>query len=410
MFQKKIFTVSELNSYLKNKIEEDLRLSNLWVKGEISNYKAHSSGHLYFVLKDGKSSIRCVMFRSRASLLKFNPEQGMGIIIRGYLSIYERDGNYQVYVEEMQPDGVGALHLAFEQLKAKLEKEGLFDPKLKKPLPYLPRKIGVVTSPTGAVWHDIQKVAFARFPNIQLVLAPSAVQGENAPEEIAQGIAHLNKMPGIDLIIVGRGGGSLEELWAFNTEIVARAIYDSKLPIISAVGHQTDFTIADFAADQRAATPSAAAEMAVPVKEDLIRMLEYNSRRLEKGVYARLDLSRQRLAYLGQSTVLTNPERLLKDKLQHLDGLRQDLERTAKDKIKELKSYFQLLSEKMDMLSPLTTLARGYSICQRTDGAGGKEIITAPGDLEIDELIRVILAKGSITCRVRTKEEGGIYD
>ncbi|MGI6685076.1 MAG: exodeoxyribonuclease VII large subunit [Bacillota bacterium] len=407
MFNKKIFTISELNSYLKDKIEEDSLLSNLWIKGEISNFKAHSSGHLYFVLKDSKSSVRCVMFRSRASFLKFLPEHGMHVIIRGYLSVYERDGNYQVYVEEMQPDGVGALHLAFEQLKTKLEKEGLFDLKYKKPLPFLPRKIGVVTSPTGAVWQDIQKVALARFPNTHLILAPAAVQGENAPEEIAQGIAILNKISDIDLIIVGRGGGSLEELWAFNTELVARAIFGSKIPVVSAVGHQTDFTIADFVADQRAATPSAAAEMAVPVKEDLIKLLKYWSNRMEKGIGSRLALDRQRLAYLGKTSVLNNPERLLRDKVQYFDNLRQSLEKSTCDKIKGLQVDLKLLAGKLDMLSPLTTLSRGYAICQKPEGKG---VITSAEEIAVDEIIKVILAKGSLTCRVKTKEEGMINE
>jgi exodeoxyribonuclease VII large subunit len=405
LFNKRIFTVSELNAYLKNKLEEDSILNNLWVKGEVSNFKAHSSGHLYFVLKDKDSSVRCVMFRSWASQLRFAPEQGIHVIIRGYLSIYERDGNYQVYVEEMQPDGIGALHLAFEQLKNKLEKEGLFDPALKKPLPFLPRKIGVVTSPTGAVWHDIQKVIFTRFPNIQLILAPAAVQGESAPEEISQGIALLNKIPNIDLIIVGRGGGSLEELWAFNTEVVARAIFSSKAPVISAVGHQTDFTIADFVADKRAATPSAAAEMAVPVKEDLIKTLAYWSQRMEKGVYSRLALSKQRLAYLRNSSPLNNPERLLRDKVQNLDSLEQALKTFAKERIKELKIRHQILSGKLDMLSPLTTLARGYAICQKS---GEKEIITSSKQVEVNEMIKVVLAQGSLSCRVIKKEEGNI--
>lgn len=405
MLNKKIFTVSELNSYIKNKIEEDSRLNNLWIKGEISNYKAHSSGHIYFVLKDTGSSVRCVMFRSRAFALRFEPQHGMHVIIRGYLSVYERDGNYQVYVEEMQPDGVGALHLAFEQLKNKLEKEGLFDPQHKKPLPFLPRKIGVVTSATGAVWQDIQKVVFARFPNTNLVLAPAAVQGENAPDEIARGIRVLNKMPDIDLIIVGRGGGSLEELWAFNTEVVARAIYNSKVPIISAVGHQTDFTIADFVSDQRAATPSAAAEMAVPVQEDLIKMIDFWLSRMEKAALSRMALGRQRLAYLSKSTVLNNPDRMIRDKIQHFDALKQSLERNTTEKIKELRSRFIMLAEKMDMLSPLTTLSRGYSICRKM---GEKRVITSASQVNDNDLVEVILAKGSLTCQVRTKGEGGM--
>ncbi|MCR6545796.1 exodeoxyribonuclease VII large subunit [Dehalobacterium formicoaceticum] len=402
---KRILTVSELNTYVKYKIEDDVLLSNLWIKGEISNYKAHSSGHRYFVLKDQTSSVRCVMFRSRAAALKFEPEQGISVLLQGYLSVYERDGNYQIYVEEMQPEGVGALHLAFEQLKAKLAKEGLFDDQHKKPLPFLPRKIGVVTSPTGAVWQDIQKVALARFPNIHIVLAPAAVQGESAAGEIVRGIQVLNQVKELDVIIVGRGGGSLEDLWAFNMEEVARAIFHSQVPVISAVGHQTDFTIADFVADQRAATPSAAAEMAVPVKRDLLKTISLWQSKMEKAAASTLTLGRQRLAYMEQRTVLHNPERLLQGKEQYLDTLKLTLEREIQDKMKDLKNRYQLLAEKMDMLSPLTTLSRGYAVCLKD-----AKVITSEAEVAEGDLVQVVLAQGNIHCQVQSKEKGGIFD
>jgi exodeoxyribonuclease VII large subunit len=402
---KKILTVSEINSYVKQIIEQDVMLANLWIKGEISNYKAHSSGHRYFILKDQSSSVRCVMFRSRGASLKFEPEHGMSVLLRGYLSVYERDGNYQIYVEEMQPEGVGALHMAFEQLKAKLEKEGLFDEQFKKPVPFLPRKIGVVTSPTGAVWQDIQKVALARFPNIHIVLAPAAVQGESAAGEIVHGIEILNKIKNLDVIIVGRGGGSLEDLWAFNMEEVARAIFQSRVPIISAVGHQTDFTIADFVADRRAATPSAAAEMAVPVKRDLLKTLSLWQSKMEKAATSSLTLSRQRLAYIGQRSVLHNPERLLLDKEQYLDALRLALERETQDFMKDLKNKYQFLAEKMDMLSPLTTLSRGYAVCLKDE-----QVITSQEEVDQGDWVKVVLARGNIHCQVQSKEIGGIFD
>jgi len=405
VFIKKIFSVTELNTYLKNKIEEDGRLNNLWIKGEISNYKMHFSGHAYFVLKDAGACVRCVMFKNRASGLAFLPQNGMNVIIRGYLSVYERDGNYQVYVEEMQPDGVGALHLAFEQLKDKLEKEGLFDAGRKKALPRIPKKIGVVTSATGAAWQDIQKVIFSRYGNIHLVLAAAAVQGENAPREISRGIELLHQIPGIDVIIVGRGGGSLEELWAFNTETVARAIYASRIPVISAVGHQTDFTIVDFVADRRAATPSAAAEMVVPVKEEIKNLVDILQGRMERRVLAQIAVAQQRLAYLSKSSLFTNPERMLRGKMQLIDGLKQALERNTLGKLHEYQNRFKLLTEKMDMLSPLTTLARGYAVCRKE---GEKGVVRSASQLNIGDMVEIFLAKGLISCAVKKKEEGDI--
>jgi exodeoxyribonuclease VII large subunit len=404
---KKIFTVSELNKYVKRLVEEDSRLSNLWIKGEISNFKKHSSGHLYFVLKDPDGLIRCVMFRSRASKLVFLPDNGTSVIIRGHLSVFERDGIYQLYVEEIQPEGIGALQIAFEQLKIKLEKEGLFDVVHKKELPLLPQKIGVVTSPSGAVWHDIQKVALNRFPNICLVLAPTSVQGDNAPAEISRAIERLNQINDLDVIIVGRGGGSLEELWAFNTETVARSIYLSKVPIVSAVGHETDFTIADFVADKRAATPSAAAEMVVPVKLELERLVKDLSGRMEKSTRNLLGIAHQQVAHLKKNSVFLNPERMLYQRIQNLDMYKQALERNIKSNYDEYQKQIQFFTEKINMLNPLNTLSRGYAICRLPKS---KNIIVSTEQVENGDNIEVFLAHGGLNCQITKKIKGDICD
>ena len=261
----KTFTVSEVNEYINKLLRGDIILRNLNVEGEISNFKLHSSGHMYFSIKDDNSRLRCVMFRGQSRLLKFLPEEGMKVIVKGYVALYERDGQYQLYIQEMQPAGIGALYLAYEQLKEKLEREGLFYESTKKPLPFLPERIGVVTSPTGAAIRDIISVINRRNPNVEIIIYPVLVQGTESKEQIVEAIDYFNKNNYVDVIIVGRGGGSIEELWSFNEEVVARSIFSSKIPIVSAVGHETDFTIADFVADMRAATPSAAAELVIPL-------------------------------------------------------------------------------------------------------------------------------------------------
>ena len=276
MQMRNILTVSELNKYIKTLFSRDMVLSGLWVKGEVSNFKNHYSGHMYFTVKDENSLIKCVMFKANASGLKFMPEDGMKVIIRGYLSVFERDGQYQLYAEEMQPDGVGSLHIAFEQLKKKLEAEGLFAASAKKRLPYLPQSIGVITSSKGSVIRDIINILSRRFYNVAIKVYPVQVQGEQAAGQISAAVRRLNELELADVIIIARGGGSLEELWAFNEEIVARSIYESRIPVISAVGHETDFTISDFVADMRAPTPSAAAELVMVLVElILVLLLEF---------------------------------------------------------------------------------------------------------------------------------------
>ncbi|HZK18375.1 MAG TPA: exodeoxyribonuclease VII large subunit [Clostridia bacterium] len=400
-----VLTVSELNSQIKSLFEEDYTLSNVWIKGEISNYTKATSGHLYFTLKDKASRLRSVMFRSRASRLQFRPESGMAVIARGYVSVYERDGQYQLYVEGMEPDGVGALYVAYEQLKQKLQEEGLFDRARKKEIPILPQCIGVVTSSKGAALHDIVRVARQRWPGVKMVLAPVAVQGEAAPTEISEGIGLLNKTEGVDLIIAGRGGGSIEELWAFNTEIVARSIYDSDIPIISAVGHETDFTIADMVADARAATPSAAAEMAVPDKGEMIRHIENVRRRIRTACDNHIKSYRWRLDKCVQSRVMVDPANsICAPRGQILDGLEQRFRMTVQNIFRVKQDKFSALAGRLHDLSPLATLARGYCICTE-HGTPKPNIITSADQVEPGDNIDLFLKKGGLNCLVKQKIE-----
>ena len=398
-----ILTVSELNRRIKNMFENDYLLSGVWIKGEISNFKSAVSGHFYFTLKDKSSSLRSVMFRSRSRRLLFRPEDGMSVITKGYISVYERDGLYQLYVEEMEPDGVGALYIAFEQLKEKLQGEGLFDPAVKKRLPVLPQCIGVATSAQGAALHDIIRVSRQRWPGVRIVLAPVAVQGESAPCEISQGIELLNKIEDIDLIIVGRGGGSIEELWAFNTEIVARSIYESKIPVISAVGHETDFTIADMVADARAATPSAAAEMAVPDKNELARYISNLGSRIHLACGNCVKSYRWRLERCLNSRVVLAPrEGICAPREQALDNLEQRFKMSVQNAIKTKQTMFSALAGRLHDLSPLATLARGYCICT---GAGGDEIIYSADQVQPGDSVELFLKKGRLNCLVKQKIE-----
>ena len=372
-------TVTQLNRYIKGILEADDMLHDLWVKGEISNYKAHSSGHHYFSLKDNGATIRCVMFRQWAQNLSFRPEQGMGVLLRGYISLYERDGQYQLYVQEIQPDGIGAMHLAMEQLKAELAQQGLFEEGRKKPLPPYPKAVGMVTSPTGAAWHDVKRVMFSRWQGAELLLYPSAVQGTEAPAVIAAAIYKANKETKAEVLIVGRGGGSLEELWAFNTKEVALAIAASQIPVVSAVGHEVDYTIADFVADVRAATPSAAAEMVVPDRRDVEYRLTVLESRLQKTVAENLREAHEALDYL-QDNMLGLLELCLQ-----------------KDEEKLLKT-----ARALELLNPIKILARGYAICRKQDS---QKPLTKAKDLKQDDEVITVLAKGSFTCKVIAVEE-----
>lgn len=394
-------TVSQLNNYIKRRFEMDDKLQHILVEGEISNFKAHSSGHLYFGLKDENAFIRCVMFRASVAKLKFRPENGQRVVIRGHVAVYERDGQFQLYAEAMEAAGIGDLYLAFEQMKEKLNQEGLFNEAYKKSLPELALRIGVVTSPTGAVWHDIQNVATARFPSVSLFLYPAAVQGEAATTEIVAGINYFNREKNVDLLIVGRGGGSIEDLWAFNTEPVARAIYASGLPVISAVGHETDYTIADLVADKRAATPSHAAEMAVPSLADIEARFALMESAMKQRLNLALKAKREKLAKIGESYVFTRKDRLFRSQTQTIDLFSQRLDKSFFENYEKSKNNYRLLKEKLAVLSPLNTLARGYSICLKDQKPLRSYEEAAVGD---DVVVR--LNSGILNCTVNeTKED-----
>ena len=387
-------TVSELNKYIKNKVDEDEYLNNVYVKGEISNFKHHYTGHMYFTLKDEKSLIKCVMFKSSTSTLKFVPKDGMKVLIFGTVAIYEAGGVYQIYCKAMQEDGVGDLYQKYEELKNKLEKEGLFKKEHKKKIPVMPKTIGVLTSQTGAVIRDIINVSTRRNPNVNIKLYPIPVQGVGAAEKIVDALKIMNENKLSDVIILARGGGSLEDLWPFNEEIVARAIYESKIPIISAVGHETDFTIADFVADLRAPTPSAAAELAqVDVYEIQKKLLAYQER-FKQALRKRLELMRMRYEKAMSSRVFTDPMKQINEKYILVDMKTKEIENNILNKLKESKNKATNIITKLDTLSPLKTLARGYSITEYNG-----EILKSVKQVKEDEKIEIRLKDGNITAK-----------
>lgn len=362
-----VYTVRELTAVIKHRLTSDPRLTGVAVTGEISNFKHYPSGHMYFTLKDDRSRLRCVMFRRENLRLRFRPEDGQAVIAQGDVSVYEASGEYQLYVRELVPGGHGELALAFEQLKAKLAAEGLFDESRKRPLPALPRRIGVVTSLKGAALRDIISVTRRRFPNMPILVASAVVQGEEGPESVVRAIELMNVHAGVDVLIVGRGGGSLEDLWTFNDERVARAIAASRIPVISAVGHETDFTIADFVADKRAPTPSAAAEMAVPDKRALVSHLRGQYERLYAGVMRRVEQGRTRVRLLESRPVLARPAELLRERRQRVDDAEHHVRRHVQDLVERHARALAATVGKLDALSPLATLARGYAVVRRTD-------------------------------------------
>ncbi|MCL6451980.1 MAG: exodeoxyribonuclease VII large subunit [Acetobacteraceae bacterium] len=398
----RVLGVYDLTRYLKELLDSDPVLASVWVRGEVSNFRHHTSGHMYFTLKDERSALRCVMFRSRNQALTFLPQDGMRVVAGGYVSVYERDGVYQLYVEEMQPDGLGALHQAFLRLKEKLEKEGLFDFSRKRPLPLLPRCLGVVTSLTGAALQDILTVARRRLPCLDIVVAPVRVQGAEAPGEICRALELMNAWGGADVIIVGRGGGSLEELWAFNDEAVARAIYASRAPVVSAVGHQTDITIADLVADLRAPTPSAAAEQAVPDGSELGLRLDSLGSRLIGGIRERLGRWRSRLDRLALSPGLARPLDRVWQGRQRVDGLGRRLVLGWTRGLKVSRARLDAFRGRLSALSPLSVLERGYSICLRQDGRP----VTRLARAEVGDQVAVVLYDGELGCRVGSKTQG----
>ena len=387
-------TVSELNKYIKNKVDEDEYLNNVYVKGEISNFKHHYTGHMYFTLKDEKSLIKCVMFKSSTSTLKFVPKDGMKVLIFGTVAVYEAGGVYQIYCKAMQEDGVGDLYQKYEELKNKLEKEGLFKKEHKKKIPVMPKTIGVLTSQTGAVIRDIINVSTRRNPNVNIKLYPIPVQGAGAAEKIVDALKIMNENKLSDVIILARGGGSLEDLWPFNEEIVARAIYESKIPIISAVGHETDFTIADFVADLRAPTPSAAAELAqVDIYEIQKKLLAYQER-FKQALRKRLELMRLRYEKAMSSRVFTDPMKQINEKYILVDMKTKEIENNILNKLKESKNKATNIITKLDALSPLKTLARGYSITEYN----GK-ILKSVKQIKTNDEIEIRLNDGNITAK-----------
>lgn len=445
--QQRIYSIKEINKYIRMKMESDPLLSEVWLRGEISNFTHHSSGHMYFTLKDEGSRIKCIMFASYNQRLPFIPKEGARVIARGYISVYERDGQYQFYATQMQPDGIGSLYLAYEQLKQRLEHEGLFDSSRKRALPQYPRTIGVVTSPTGAAVRDIVITLRRRYPVVNIVVYPVLVQGKGAAPSIVKAIRDLNALGEADVLIVGRGGGSLEELWAFNEEMVARAIVGSKIPIISAVGHETDFTIADFAADLRAATPTAAAELAVPSMNELKAQIGQLRRQLRQGLLRLSQRQRDRLNRLKRSPALLHPQRQLVQHMTRLDLLERRLtsslqrrghiqrerlgrlnQRLARHNPQDQLVYAkrrtesahrqlelrmqQILRQKqqklsfglkqLDALSPLKVMARGYSLVYDEPE---QQLIKSVNQVSPGDIIKVNLEDGQLHCNVFTIEE-----
>lgn len=400
MIRPEPISVSELNSYIKDKIGNDEFLNNVYIKGEISNFKHHYTGHMYFTLKDENSLIKCIMFKTYTATLNFVPKDGMKVLILGAVSVFERDGIYQIYCKAMQEDGIGDLYAKYERLKNKLEEEGLFDKQYKKQIPFMPKVIGVLTSQTGSVIRDIINVSTRRNPNVYLRLLPVPVQGEGAAIKIADAIKVMNDKNLADVIIIARGGGSIEDLWPFNEEIVARAIFESKLPVISAVGHETDFTIADFVADLRAPTPSAAAELAVPNIEDIKRNLDKYNNRLAIGLKKNLELVKLKYEKIMNSKVFKEPLLRIQDEYVKLDNNIKLIYDKIIEKYKESNNKFINIISKLDSLSPLKTLSRGYSIIQKED-----KIIKSKNDLKIGDKIRITLADGNIKAQV-----GDIYE
>lgn len=446
----RVLSVKDLNRYIRMKMEGDSRLSDVWIRGEISNFTHHSSGHMYFTLKDEGSRIRAIMFATHNQRLPFIPKEGSRVIARGNVSVYERDGQYQFYAVQMQPDGIGSLYLAYEQLKAKLEEEGLFAADRKRPLPLYPKTIGVITSPTGAAVRDIMITIRRRYPQARTILYPVLVQGKGAAPSIVKAIRTMNDMAEADVLIVGRGGGSLEELWAFNEEIVARAIYQSDIPVISAVGHETDFTIADFVADLRAATPTAAAELAVPSSAELKGQLVQRQRQLNQGLQQRLKRSRERLASLQRSPVLVHPRRYMLQHAERLDMLSQRLHGNLKSQLslsrqrqkslhqglirynprtqaefaarrkdqanrqlmnamqsimKSRLSQLQTEMRHLDALSPLKIMSRGYSLVYDEKE---QRLVKSLEDVQLGDLVNVRVSDGQLQCQVwGMKEDEG---
>ena len=396
-----VLSVTQINEYIRGKLDGDALLNGVAIRGEISNYKVYPSGHHYFTLKDESSSLKCVMFKGNAMRLRFRPDNGVKVIAMGKISVYPRDGVYQLYCTAMAMDGIGDLYAAFEQLKAKLAAEGLFDPAHKKPIPKYPATIGIITSSAGAAIHDMLRILRKRYPLTDVRLLPVRVQGVEAPGEIAAAIRYANYYQLADLLIVGRGGGSIEDLWAFNDERIAYAIYESQIPVISAVGHEPDVTISDFVADLRAATPSNAAELAVPDQDALRQNLDAMASTMAATLQRQLKNARQHLSVLSQSPALRSPTGYLDKKRTDLELLSNRLLSAERRIVDGKNRQFVALTSKLDAMSPLKVLTRGYSMTQ-TDGG---EVVKSVSQIQKGDIIRVTLSDGSIQAAVTEKEE-----
>jgi len=390
--QQQIYSVSQINSHIQQLMDSDVLLSSIAVSGEISNYKVYPSGHHYFSLKDESASIRCVMFRSSAMRLRFRPSNGMRVVAVGKISVYPRDGAYQLYCNLMFADGVGDLHIAFEQLKERLMERGLFDPSHKKPLPQFPKTVGVVTSSAGAAVHDIIRIIRKRFPATKIRLFPVRVQGDEAPDEIVSAIEFANTYELADVLIVGRGGGSMEDLWAFNDERVAYAIFRSTIPVISAVGHEPDVTIADYVADVRAATPSNGAELAVPDKDMILQTLDLYAQSMSSSLRKKIKAARTDLSYLSSSQALQNMDLPIKQRKAALDSLQHRLLLAQNQLLQSMQSRYQGYAGKLDALSPLKVISRGYAIVRNSQGL----ILRCVHQLRPGDQIQVIMKDGSV--------------
>jgi len=390
------FTVSQVNVYIKSLFEADKHLRDIIVKGEISNFKLHTSGHMYMSLKDDGGVLRAVMFKGQAGKLPFTPQNGMKIIAHGRIAVYERDGQYQLYIDGMQPDGVGALHMAYEQLKAKLSDEGLFDERLKKPLPKYPTKVGIVTASTGAAIRDILNILSRRFASADVLLYPVLVQGEGAAAQIAEAIDWFNANNAADVLIVGRGGGSIEDLWAFNEEVVARSIFASGIPIVSAVGHEVDFTIADFVADMRAPTPSAAAELVVPSQIELSERIGTMQTRMLFCLNQWLSIRRTRVANIIDKPIMRNPAMKIDERRLRLDNIMKHFENAAQTAVANKRQQFLLNTSKLESLSPLSIMNRGFAAVKTVNG----ELVKSTKQLKSGDIVDVVLSDGTVGAKV----------
>lgn len=390
-----ITTVTELNRYLKRSFDSNETLNDIWIKGEISNFKLHFSGHMYFTLKDESSALKCVMFKSSASYLKFVPSDGMKVVCHGRITVFERDGSYQLYPDTMIPDGVGDLYVAYEKLKSRLEQEGLFDTKHKKAIPLYPKRVGVVTSPTGAAVRDIINVLTRRCKSTQILIFPVLVQGDGAGKDIARMIYKINRLNACDVIITGRGGGSIEDLWAFNEEIVARAIFDSQIPVISAVGHETDFTIADFVSDMRAPTPSAAAEIAVKDDNEVRSSIALNHKAMYHILVDRINRSRHHLSDILSKPVFKDRTGFIDNKREYIDEISKLIFDLANHKREKSTFDFVNIISKLEALNPLSVMKRGFSSVSK-DG----KIIKTASQLQIDDVIDIRFYQGEKKAKI----------